>query len=327
MITSFLPTTGNGLGGGANLANNVLYVKYSSTFTYINANSIPAYKIGGSTGTWANSATASAKNYIFKIPRAPAPAASKTEMISASPAISRVGVLIDGTSVYTAWDGSAAVTSSESPAVSWHRNSYFSEKANYDNGGVDTTANGVTTITCNGHPFTNNEYHFHVNPRCLYTASSTTHSPLLGFAFDGYPIYGPYAYATTTGTGGITRMRSSYAAKASYAGNKRSNAASPGASDTALNDFTNNPIGAFIQDYVYTAGSGDLDEFNGRTAVTPEYPSGTYAYYVTIDTNGAPAYPYIVGPKFYGTPELADTAATPSTTTISETVTTYYSST
>jgi len=60
------------------------------------------------------------------------------------------------------------------------------------------------------------------------------------------------------------------------------------------------PLGYFVEDYEYVTGSGDLDAFNGRTAVTPEYPNGTYAYWVTIDQNGAPAYPYTIGPWFYG---------------------------
>ena len=33
---------------------------------------------------------------------------------------------------------------------------------------------------------------------------------LLGYAFDGYPIYGPDGYANANGSGGIVRLRSSY---------------------------------------------------------------------------------------------------------------------
>jgi hypothetical protein len=40
-------------------------------------------------------------------------------------------------------------------------------------------------------------------------------------------------------------------------------------------------MGAFTQDYEYVAGSGDLDECNGRFDVTPEFPSGIYHYYAT----------------------------------------------
>jgi hypothetical protein len=47
----------------------------------------------------------------------------------------------------------------------------------------------------------------------LYVINPTQHSPLLGFAYDGFPIYGAYAYTNTDGTGEITRMQSSYQLK------------------------------------------------------------------------------------------------------------------
>ena len=46
-------------------------------------------------------------------------------------------------------------------------------------------------------------------------------------------------------------------------------------------------MGAFMQDWEYVAGYGDLDECNGRFGSTPEFPEGIYHYYAT-DT-----YPYI----------------------------------
>ena len=42
-------------------------------------------------------------------------------------------------------------------------------------------------------------------------------------------------------------------------------------------------MGTCTQDYEYVAGLGDLDECNGRTGVTPEFPKGIY-YYVATDT-------------------------------------------
>jgi hypothetical protein len=58
-------------------------------------------------------------------------------------------------------------------------------------------------------------------------------------------------------------------------------------------DFGN---GAYINDYIYTSSSGTLDIHNGRYCVTPDYPSGTYAYFLTLDAaTGRPKYPYIIG--------------------------------
>ena len=47
---------------------------------------------------------------------------------------------------------------------------------------------------------------------------------------------------------------------------------------------------------------GTLDAYNGKFAVTPEYPNGTYAYYMIEDSSGDPVYPYAIGPRFYGSP-------------------------
>ena len=61
-------------------------------------------------------------------------------------------------------------------------------------------------------------------------------------------------------------------------------------------------LGDLVQDYIYDSSVGTLDEFNGKFAVTPDYPNGTYAYFMTEDSSGNPVYPYVIGRKFYGTP-------------------------
>lgn len=115
------------------------------------------------------------------------------------------------------------------------------------------------------------------------------HSPILGYAYDGNPIYGAYAYNTTSG-GFIRRMNSGYVLNADL---------TPGVRPPSFES------GFFIEDYEYD-GSGDLDQHNGRFCITPEYPNGTYAYFCTIDVNASneaiPRYPYVVGPYFYNKP-------------------------
>jgi len=118
---------------------------------------------------------------------------------------------------------------------------------------------------------------------------SLNHSPILGYAYDGNPIYGPYAYDTTTG-GSIRRMNPGYVLDVDTTSGKRP----PGFEG-----------GFFINDYTYD-GSGDLDIHNGRFAITPEYPNGVYAYFATVDVGASneslPRYPYVVGPYFYNKP-------------------------
>jgi hypothetical protein len=85
---------------------------------------------------------------------------------------------------------------------------------------------------------------------------------------------------------------------------------------------TTYPLGYFIQDYEYVAHPGQedyLDEHNGRFCVTPEYPAGIYCYFATVDANHNSAYPYAVGPTFYGNKTASKV------TSIGETVTTYTS--
>ncbi len=48
---------------------------------------------------------------------------------------------------------------------------------------------------CCGHPAPDNTYHYHKYPICLnspWSDEGKEHSPLIGWAFDGFPIYGPY---------------------------------------------------------------------------------------------------------------------------------------
>ena len=118
--------------------------------------------------------------------------------------------------------------------------------------------------------------------------STKTHSPIIGFAYDGNPIYGAFGYENPLdSTSSIIRMTSSY----SINGNR-----SEGPS------LTTYPIGTFVNDYTYTHKSGTLDNNNGRFCITPEFPKGTYAYFITIDSNQTPQYPYILGENFYSLP-------------------------
>ena len=113
------------------------------------------------------------------------------------------------------------------------------------------------------------------------------HSPILGWAYDGNPIYGPYGYANATfdgsATGGIARMRSGYDLDPEPSSALRP----PGFGG-----------GIFTQDFLYQRTTGTptnktLDEYNGRFCQTPEFPKGTYAYFSTLDASKELAYPYI----------------------------------
>jgi len=52
---------------------------------------------------------------------------------------------------------------------------------------------------CCGHPSPRQQYHYHKYPVCVkspWADDGQGHSPLIGFAFDGFPVYGPYESAS-----------------------------------------------------------------------------------------------------------------------------------
>lgn len=122
------------------------------------------------------------------------------------------------------------------------------------------------------------------------TSNASRHSPIIGFALDGYPIYGPYGWDAA---GKVRRMISSYRLRPISKRTTLPDGAvlSPGQEGPGVSDSY--PRGAFAEDYEFAPGSGDLDEYNGRLTRTPEFPDGTYAYFLT-------RWPYLIGPRYYG---------------------------
>ena len=112
----------------------------------------------------------------------------------------------------------------------------------------------------------NGKYHYHGIPTGLIELldfAPNQHSPLVGYAADGFPIYAMAGVVD----GSVTQMSSSYRL---IGGNRPGGNAPDGKYD-----------GTFNEDYAYVAGAGNLDECNGAFTVSAEYPSGTYAYFLT----------------------------------------------
>jgi len=133
--------------------------------------------------------------------------------------------------------------------------------------------------------------------------SNFKHSPIIGWAFDGNPIYGPYGYVDPTDqNSGIRRLRTSYKLKNNVVFNEDTNPNPYRIDGPPISEY---PAGYFVDDYEYDFQSGDLDSYNGRFCKTPEYPDGTYAYFITIDASdaGIAEFPYIIGPQFNSQPD------------------------
>lgn len=127
-------------------------------------------------------------------------------------------------------------------------------------------------------------YHYHGIPEkyLVKLGATATAMTLVGWAADGFPVYARYGHTVATdATSPLKVLRGSWQLKAT-----------PDAGRPAVALYA---MGAFTQDYQYVAGSGDLDECNGRSGVTPEFPGGIYHYVLTD------SYPFI-GRCAKGTP-------------------------
>ena len=174
----------------------------------------------------------------------------------------------------------------------WNFNRYekYKSKLDSDNGYVFPNYNFELE---SGYGYTANPKALRVALNDNITASGLeplekVHSPIIGFAYDGNPIYGPFAHKDPLDSSSpIIRMTSSY---------RKRNSRSKGPSTSKY------PIGTFTNDFEYIHKSGTLDENNGRFCVTADFPKGTYAYFLTIDSDQVPQYPYILGDRFYSLP-------------------------
>jgi hypothetical protein len=304
---------------------NTQKVQYSTNWVYVSTHGIPTYVTGPFLD--GNPSLASDQNAIFKISLNP----TKNTGTPTNTTGGNIGIFINGVALFDYRDGVSWNNAQnklcggpiQPPCAGdqvWNRDAIVAERQGFD--------------CAKGHPAMGN-YHHHQNPSAfnldlnvvstvcnlyaadgLYMIDSTKHSPLIGFAYDGFPIYGAYAYKNIDGTGGIVRMKSSYSlrsitSRTTYA-NGNSVTAGPAVSTTY-------PLGYFREDYQYTAptASDYLDEHNGRFCITPEYPNGIYCYFATVDENWNSAYPYAVGPTFYGVKNATKV------TSITESVSTY----
>ena len=115
------------------------------------------------------------------------------------------------------------------------------------------------------------------------------HSPIIGWAYDGNPIYGPYGYSDPQDENSPIRILTT-----GYELDKSNIIDRP----SSFN------VGFFVDDHVFT-NTGDLDVHNGRYCRTPEYPKGTYAYFVGITSISLePDFPYFIGDTYRSTPVI-----------------------
>lgn len=119
------------------------------------------------------------------------------------------------------------------------------------------------------------------NLRTSFGDNGSQVSNIIGWAYDGNPIYGPYGYSDSQNSNSVPKLLES-----GYTLN-----------DSNVIDRPPFTSGFFVEDYQYT-NSGDLDENNGRFGKTPEFPNGVYAYFATLNLLLSPEFPYFIGNKY-----------------------------
>lgn len=216
-----------------------------------------------------------------------------------------LGYWVNGTSIYNWGDGQSAETGV------WYTLAPVAEQYDVD--------------ICGGHA-ANGDYHHHFYSSCLARLvgdQADGHSPIYGYAADGYPIYGPWEaagqlaisswvardYSAGSATGCGTDGERSCVLVDEYdvsRGVTDASATGPSTTDT-YRTLSGNRLtasaGFFYEDYYWDAGLTAqglpyLDQYNGHTSETLGYH-----YHVTVeqtDSGLSPSFPYTVGARFAG---------------------------
>lgn len=282
---------------------------------------------------------------IYRIPRAPDVSISPKTPTG----LGSVGVFVDGVSMFDSRDAFSYDTSAgqdETPGGGgggvvgddiWNRDAYVNESDTFDPAFAHQAGN-------------NHHYHANppglrhmLGDSVAYDASTHSytesfdggHSPILGWVVDGLPLYGPYGFSDPLdATSPVRRMIGGYQKRDGSNGstnlaatgrttlpqwatrNGRAPISGPDQYGPAVGpDYT---IGHYLEDYAYKGDLGmtlgtdfDLNEYNVRWCVTPDFPGGTWAYFTNIEADGTPVYPYNLARYYYGDPTGDAVASVP----------------
>ena len=300
-------------------------VDSSTNWVYVHSTGLAGYNMG----PWQNGSFPNLpanQHLLYRFPRT-------TNVLSTKSITGggQIGIFVDGVEMFNSWDAfywNGTTDTNGAGTGYWNRDAYVNEGATFDPGYAHQQNTGT--------------YHYHASPVALryqlgdhvdynstaktYSESTnavTKHSPILGFVGDGFPVYGPYGYANPTDpSSGVRRMISGYVIRNGQ--NGTSNLTAYGrltipqwavraygvtSNQTGPSVSSSYPLGRYMEDNDYLGDHDyvqgvdfDLDEYNGRWCVTPEFPNGTYAYFVSISSNGTPTFPYNIGRAYYGNP-------------------------
>ena len=315
----------------------------SSNSVYIRSTGLASYNMG----PWQNGSFPNLpvnQKIFYRVPR--------TNNVPATKSITgggQIGIFVDGVEMFNSWDAfywNGSADTGGGGTGYWNRDAYVNEGPTFDPGNAHQQNTG--TYHYHANPIAlryllgdHVDYNSAAKTYSESTNAPTKHSPILGWVADGFPIYGPYGYSVSNdASSGIRRMISGYVIRngaygtSNLTANGRTtipqwavrlfNVASNILAGPAVS--SSYPLGRYMEDNDFLGDHGiapgtntyDLDEYNGRWCVTPEFPNGTYAYFVAIAADGTPVFPYNIGRGYYGSPVGG------AVTSISETIVTNF---
>ena len=249
-----------------------------------------------------------------------------------------IGYFVDGVALFDATDTFSYINGSASDGSPqgggrgdgvWNRDAYVNEGVTFDSANAPQAGN-LHHYHANApaiRHLLNDSVDYNAETNRYTENFNGRHSPILGWVSDGHPIYGPYGFSDPVDPDSPVRLLSSGYQKRDGS-NGSTNLSRTGrtslpdwatrlqgrSTTLATNQYgpavnTTYILGHYLEDYAYKGDLGlgqgvnfDLDEYNGRFCVTPEFPEGVWAYFTTIATDGTPVFPYNIGRNFYGTP-------------------------
>ncbi len=315
-------------------------VAYDDQYVYVRTSGIPSHDIGSANDP--NPAKAGDLDATYRISLNPTEETGE----KTATGLSSIGIMINGVSFYNQSDGTAwnpatndlsgqvggggppggggpggggpggGGPGGEVEETTWSTNALWSRREGLDDAGGHSSPEFGQT---NPDGSILGLYHYHQTPYGLMEQidpgnEGSMGSPIVGYAFDGYAVVGPYAYVEEgDGSLSVMQMTSSYGLLEDNGVDEPRGDDAPTVADYAL--------GSFIEDFVYYEGTGTLNQYNmafvkfdddGRAIVTDETDSeGDWAYFLTLDVLNAIsgnatdidadlAFPYIVGPEYFG---------------------------
>ena len=235
---------------GAGKRENAVSITIEGDFRIIKSNGWPDHAPGDFPRR-GNPNTASPQNSAFRVPLKPVAAAEPQRRGGWF-----FGVAVNG----VPFEVGTAETWNNDPRSGWR----YEANTGFLNLGLDEHS---------AHVQPNGAYHYHATPTGLVQRLGGDDGKMLliAWAADGFPIYTANGYSDANDAkSAVRKMKSSYRLKT---GERPTEVGGPGGSYD----------GRFTQDWESAKDSGDLDECNGHTGATPEFPEGIYHYHITAE--------------------------------------------